>query len=60
MSVIKAMHERGLIYDRDNENQKALEWYKKSAQKGYKEAEERVVFLEGWMRENEYLITDSE
>jgi len=46
------MHERGLIYDRDNENQKALEWYKKSAKKGYKEAEERVVFLEGWMREN--------
>jgi len=48
----KAMYELGLIYDRDNENQTALEWYKKSAQKGYKEAEERVVFLEGWMREN--------
>ena len=43
------MYELGLIYDRDNENQKALEWYKKSAKAGNREAEERVVFLEGWM-----------
>ncbi|NOZ90571.1 MAG: hypothetical protein GXO60_04705, partial [Epsilonproteobacteria bacterium] len=48
----KIMLELGLIYDRNNENQKALEWYKKSAQKGYKEAEEQVLFLENWMKKN--------
>lgn len=48
----KAMYELGLIYDRDNENNKALEWYKKASAKGYSEAEERVVFLEEWIKNN--------
>jgi len=48
----RAMYELGVIYDRDNENQTALKWYKKSDKAGYKEAKERVEFLEKWMNEN--------
>jgi hypothetical protein len=40
----------GLIYDRDNENQKALFWYKKASQKGYKKAKERLAFLQEWLK----------
>ena len=48
----EAMYQLGLIYDRDNENQKALEWYKKASTQGHKEAEEQLVFLEGWIKKN--------
>ena len=48
----EAMYQLGLIYDRNNENDKALEWYKKSSTKGHDGAKERVEFLEGWMRNN--------
>ena len=48
----EAMYQLGLIYDRDNENDKALEWYKKALKAGYKPAEERIAFLEKWMSEH--------
>jgi TPR repeat protein len=44
------MYQLGLIYDRDNENQKALFWYKKASQKGHKEAKERLAFLQEWLK----------
>jgi WD40 repeat protein len=48
----EAMYQLGLIYDRDNENQKALNWYKKAANKGHTEVKERVKFLTEWMKNN--------
>jgi len=49
---VVAMYNLGLIYDRDNENKKALYWYEKAAQKGYKPAFERIKILKEWMRNN--------
>ena len=49
----EAMFKLGLIYDRDNENNKALEWYRKSESAGSADAKERIVFLEKWMKINE-------
>jgi len=46
----EAMYQLGLIYDRDNENQKALFWYKKASKKGHKEAKERLAFLQEWLK----------
>ncbi|PHS38195.1 MAG: hypothetical protein COB07_08860 [Sulfurovum sp.] len=48
----EAMYQLALIYDRDNKNLKALEWYKKSASAGHKAAKERVAFLHKWMQSN--------
>ncbi len=48
----EAMYQLGLIYDRDNQNQKALEWYKKASAKGHKEAKEQLAFLEEWMEKH--------
>ena len=48
----EAMYQLGLIYDRDNENQKALEWYKKASAKGHKEAKEQLEFLQEWMEKH--------
>ena len=47
------MYQLGLIYDRDNQNQKALYWYKKALAKGYKEAKEQLEFLEKWMKKHQ-------
>ena len=49
----EAMYKLGLIYDKDNENDKALEWYKKAQGVGSIEAKERIEFLEKWMKINE-------
>jgi len=48
----KAMYQLGLIYDRDNENYKALEWYMKAVYAGNDESKERIKFLEKWMEKN--------
>jgi len=44
------MLELGIIYDRDNQNQEALKWYKKAALLGNKEAKERLGFLQNWLK----------
>ena len=48
----EAMYQLGLIYDRDNENQKAVYWYKKASAKGHKEAKEQLEFLQEWMKKH--------
>ena len=45
----EAMYQLGLIYDRENQNQKAIEWYKKASAKGHKEAKEQLKFLTKWL-----------
>jgi len=44
-----AMVQLGLIYDRDNENDKALAWYQKAADAGSGYGKERLQFLTKWM-----------
>jgi len=48
----EAMYQLGRIYDRNNENTKALKWYKKSVSKGHEQAKKRVDFLKEWMKNN--------
>ena len=48
----KYMLELGIIYDRDNQNQEALKWYKKAALLGNKEAKKRLEFLQNWLQKN--------
>lgn len=48
----EAMYQLGLIYDKDNENGKALEWYDKARNSGCVEAKERIEFLKNWMKVN--------
>ena len=54
----KAMYELGVIYDRDGETQKALEWYRKSLNAGNSEEKERVEFLERWMKDHNKSIEE--
>ncbi len=49
----EAMYYLGLIYDRRGDNKKALTWYKKSFQKGYAPAKERMEFIEKWIQNND-------
>ncbi len=49
---IKAMYQLGIIYDRDNQNQEALKWYKKAMEAGHKEAKKRYEFLTKWLKEH--------
>ena len=44
------MVQLGLIYDRDNENDKALHWYRKAADAGNAYGRERLEFLREWMK----------
>ena len=46
------MLELGIIYDRDNQNQEALKWYKKAMEAGHKEAKKRYEFLTKWLKEH--------
>ena len=48
----EAMVQLGIIYDRDNENDKALHWYQKAADLGNEYGRERLEFLKGWMERN--------
>lgn len=48
----EAMYQLGIIYDRDGENEKALDWYNKALIAGHQDAQERIKFLEKWMKEN--------
>jgi TPR repeat protein len=44
----EAMTQLGLIYDRENENDKALFWYQKAADAGHAYGKERLAFLQKW------------
>lgn len=46
------MVQLGLIYDRDNENEKAFKWYQKAADAGNAYGKERLEFLKKWMENN--------
>ncbi|MCP3678587.1 MAG: hypothetical protein GY721_13695 [Deltaproteobacteria bacterium] len=46
----EAMAQLGLIYDRDGENDKALEWYQKAADAGDAYGKERLAFLKKWLQ----------
>jgi hypothetical protein len=46
------MLQQGLIYDRDNENDKALHWYRKAADAVNAYGKERLAFLRKWMEMN--------
>jgi len=42
---IKAMYQLAIIYDRHNQEKKALKWYQKALNLGYKRADEKIKFL---------------
>ena len=48
-----AMVRIGLIYDRSNDNDRALNWYRRAAAVGDREGVERLAFLEDWLKRQE-------
>lgn len=46
-----AMIQLGIIYDRDNRNDKALKWYQKAADAGNDYGKERLEFLKKWIED---------
>jgi len=47
------MAQLGLIYDRDNDNEKALYWYRKAADAGNAYGKERLAFLTKWLQDSQ-------
>lgn len=52
---VTAMYELGIVYDRENETNNALEWYEKASDLGHSGAKERLEMLRKWMEKNEKL-----
>jgi TPR repeat protein len=46
------MAQLGVCYDRDNDNDKALYWYRKAADAGNAYGKERLAFLTKWLGEH--------
>jgi len=56
----QAMLEIGLIYDRSQDNPRALKWYRKALDAGNPKAKERLKFLLNWLGKEAQKSTDAE